>query len=380
MTRFFQDFNAFLYELYGMIKVENICTYGFGKGVIFYMKNDRFLRACRREPVDATPVWYMRQAGRSQAEYREIRKKYTLMEITHIPELCAEVTILPVRQYDVDAAILFSDIMVPIGAIGLPFEIRSGGPVIETPIVTKADVDKLHDLDMESDLSNVIQTIQIVTRELDVPLIGFSGAPFTLASYLVEGGPSRNHLKTKSMMYKAPDVWFALMDRLEKTIIAYLEGQVRAGAHALQIFDSWVGSLSPFDYEQYVLPSMKRIFEGIRHLNVPKIYFGVGTGELLKLMSQAGSDVVGIDWRVPLSDARERVGDHLAIQGNLDPATLLGPWPEIERRARMILDQGNQHKGYVFNLGHGVYPETNGEVLKQLTQFVHDYSSKQFSK
>jgi uroporphyrinogen decarboxylase len=344
------------------------------------MKQDRFLRACRREPVDAIPVWYMRQAGRSQAEYREIRKTYSLLDITRIPELCAEVTLLPVKQYQVDAAILFSDIMVPIGAIGLPFEIKSGGPVIEHPIRTKADVEKLHDFDMETDLPHVMQAIQILTRELDVPLIGFSGAPFTLASYMVEGGPSRNHLKTKSMMYQAPDIWFALMDRLERTIITYLEGQVKAGVHAVQIFDSWVGALSPFDYEQYVLPSMKRIFAGIRHLNVPKIYFGVGTGELLHAMREAGPDVIGIDWRVPLAEARRRVGDQVTIQGNLDPAALLGPWPEIERRAKHIIDQGIQHPGFIFNLGHGVYPETNGEVLRQLTEFIHDYSRQILGK
>ncbi|UOF91730.1 uroporphyrinogen decarboxylase [Fodinisporobacter ferrooxydans] len=339
------------------------------------MKNDRFLRACRREPVDVTPVWFMRQAGRSQAEYREIRKQYTLIEITHNPELCAEVTILPVKQYDVDAAILFSDIMVPIAPIGLPFDIRAGGPVIETPIRSKADVDKLHDFDMEQDLPYVIQTIQILSKELHVPLIGFSGAPFTLASYMIEGGPSRNHLKTKTMMYEHPDIWFALMDRLEKTIITYLEGQVNAGADALQIFDSWVGALSPFDYETYVLPTMKRIIQGISHLAVPNIHFGVGTGELLPLMKQAGSDVLGVDWRVPLADARKRAGHDVALQGNLDPATLLGPWQEIERRTRVIIDQGIQQPGFIFNLGHGVYPETNGEILRKLAHFVHEYSS-----
>lgn len=338
------------------------------------MKNDRFLRACRREPVDTVPVWYMRQAGRYQPEYREIRKKYSLIEITQIPEVCAEVTILPVQQLGVDAAILFSDIMVPIGAIGLPFEIRGGiGPIIEHPIASLADVEKLHDLDMEKDLGYVTETIRILARELSVPLIGFSGAPFTLASYMVEGGPSRNHLRTKAMMYSAPEVWNALMARLEKTIIDYLEEQVKAGADALQLFDSWVGAVSPEDYKQYVLPSVQRIFQGIAHLQVPKIYFGVGTGELLRDIRETGADVIGIDWRVPLSEARKRVGDSVAIQGNLDPALLLAPWPEIEKRAHVIIDQGSKHPGFIFNLGHGVFPEASVETLRRLTETIHNY-------
>lgn len=343
------------------------------------MLNDRFLRACRREKVDTVPVWYMRQAGRYQPEYRKIREKYSLIEITQIPEVCAEVTILPVKQLGVDAAILFSDIMVPLGAIGLPFEIKSGiGPVIDNPISSLADVEKLHDLDMDQDLGYVEETIKILTRELPVPLIGFAGAPFTLASYMVEGGPSRNHLRTKSMMYGAPEVWNALMKRLEKTIITYLEAQVKAGAHALQIFDSWVGALSPADYRQYVLPSIQRIFTGIEHLDVPKIYFGVGTGELLKHWRETGADVIGIDWRVPLSEAAQRVGKVAAIQGNLDPAVLLAPWPEIERRARDIIDQGSQHPGFVFNLGHGVFPEVSVETLQRLTEFIHEYGKTKY--
>ncbi|MBO8172523.1 MAG: uroporphyrinogen decarboxylase [Bacillaceae bacterium] len=338
------------------------------------MKNDRFLRACRQEKTDTVPVWYMRQAGRYQPEYREIRKKYSLIEITTIPDVCAEVTMLPVQQLGVDAAILFSDIMVPVGAIGLPFEIKSGvGPVIETPIRTLDDVNRLHDFDMEQDLGYVVETIQILNRELDVPLIGFSGAPFTLASYMVEGGPSRNHLKTKAMMYRAPEVWEALMARLEKTIVHYLEGQVKAGAQALQIFDSWVGTLSPLDYKRYVLPAVKRIFAGIQHLDVPKIYFGVGTGELLTQFPETGADVIGIDWRVPLSEAGKRVGDNVAIQGNLDPAVLLAPWPEIEQRAKTIIDQGKQHPGHIFNLGHGVFPDVEVDTLRRLTEFIHEY-------
>jgi uroporphyrinogen decarboxylase len=342
------------------------------------MFNDRFLRACRGEKVDMTPIWFMRQAGRYQPEYREIRKKYSLVDITKNPEICVEVTTLPVKQLGVDAAILFSDIMVPVGAIGMPFELNPG-PIIESPIRSLADVHKLHDIDVEGDLPYLLETIKILSRELPVPLIGFSGGAFTVASYMIEGGPSREHIKTKLMMYKEPEIWLALMDRLEKTTITYLEAQVNAGAHALQIFDSWVGSLSPSDYRQYVLPTMKRIFEGLKHLNVPKIYFGVGTGELLSIFSETGATVVGIDWRVPLTEASKRVGKNIAIQGNLDPAVPMAPWPEIERRAKNIIDQGIQHPGFIFNLGHGVTPEVPGENLKRITQFVHEYSHEQLS-
>jgi uroporphyrinogen decarboxylase len=337
------------------------------------MKNDRFIRACRGEKVDKAPVWYMRQAGRYQPEYRAIRKKYSLVEITKNPQICVEVTALPIKQLGVDAAILFSDIMIPVGAIGMPFELNPG-PVIESPIRSLADVNKLHDIDVEGDLPYVLKTIRILSRELPVPLIGFSGAPFTVASYMIEGGPSRELSKTKQMMYKAPEVWFSLMDRLEKTMITYLEAQVHAGADALQIFDSWVGSLAPGDYREYVFPTMKRIFDGLAHLNVPKIYFGVGTGELLPSFCETGATVIGVDWRVPMREASQRVGKQIAIQGNLDPAVLLAPWPEIERRAKDIIDQGIGHPGFVFNLGHGVTPDVSADTLRKLTDFVHEYS------
>lgn len=342
------------------------------------MKNDRFLRACRGEKVDQVPVWYMRQAGRYQPEYRAIRQKYSLIEITENPEICVEVTRLPIQQLGVDAAILFSDIMVPVGAIGLPFDLNPG-PIIDNPIRTLQDVKRLHDIDVEGDLPHVLETIRILSRDLPVPLIGFTGAPFTLASYMIEGKPSRDYHKTKAMMYGAPDVWFALMDRLEKTVIEYLRHQIKAGAHAVQIFDSWVGALAPRDYEQYVLPTMKNIFKGLSDLNVPKIYFGVGTGELLPLMKQAGSTVMGVDWRVPMDQARRRIGEQFAIQGNLDPGVLMAPWPEIEIRVKEILDEGMQHPGYVFNLGHGITPDVSIETLQRLTQFVHEYSSSVLS-
>jgi uroporphyrinogen decarboxylase len=339
------------------------------------MKNDRFLRACRGEPVDQTPVWYMRQAGRYQPEYREIRKKYSLVDITHNPEVCVEVTRLPVEQLQVDAAILFSDIMVPVGAIGLPFKLDPG-PVIDAPIRSLADVQRLHDIDVEGELPHVLETIRELVRVLDVPLIGFTGAPFTVASYMIEGGPSRDLYKVKTMMYRAPEVWFALMDRLEVTTIDYLAAQIKAGAHAVQLFDSWVGVLSPEDYKRYVFPTMKRIFEGLQAYNVPKIYFGTVTGELLSIFRETGATVLGVDWRTPLREARRRVGQDIPLQGNLDPAMLFGPYEEIEARAKDIIDQGLEQKGYIFNLGHGVTPEVKVETLQRLTQFVHSYSSQ----
>jgi uroporphyrinogen decarboxylase len=337
------------------------------------MKNDRFLRACRGEKVDQVPVWYMRQAGRYQPEYRAIRQKYSLVEITRNPEICVEVTSLPVQQLGVDAAILFSDIMVPVGAIGMPFELNPG-PIIENPIRTLDDVNRLHDIDVEGDLPHVLEAIRILARELPVPLIGFSGAPFTVASYMIEGKPSRDYSKTKALMFHAPDVWFALMDRLEKTTIEYLKAQIHAGAHAVQIFDSWVGALSPRDYREYVYPTMKRIFDGLASIDAPKIYFGVGSGELIPQWRETGASVIGVDWRVPMNEASRRVGKQIAIQGNLDPAVLLAPWPEIERRAKEIIDHGIEHPGFVFNLGHGVTPDVSVETLQRLTQFVHEYS------
>lgn len=338
-----------------------------------FMVNDRFLRACRGEKVDTVPVWYMRQAGRYQPEYRALRQKYSLVDITRIPEICAQVTSLPVTQLGVDAAILFSDIMVPVGAIGMPFELNPG-PVIESPIRGLADVQKLHDIDVEGDLPYLLETIRLLAKDLTVPLIGFAGGPFTVASYMIEGGPSRELMKTKTMMYRAPEVWYALMDRLEKTTIAYLEAQINAGASAVQIFDSWVGSLSPSDYREYVFPTMQRIFNGLAHLDVPKIYFGVGTGELLTTFRETGATVLGVDWRVPLQAASERVGHGIAIQGNLDPAVPMAPWPEIERRAKTIIDDGVKHTGFIFNLGHGITPEIPVENMQRLTQFVHEYS------
>lgn len=342
--------------------------------------NDNFLRACRQEAVDHVPVWYMRQAGRYQPEYRKVREKYTLMQICEIPEVCAEVTILPIKQLNVDAAILFSDIMIPVKAMGSEVDIKGGyGPVIANPVKDLADVRRLRVFDPEADLPNTMETIRILRRELPVPLIGFAGAPFTLASYLIEGGPSRNYYKTKQMMYSSPEVWNALMDKLADMIIIYMKAQVAAGCMAIQIFDSWIGSLSPADYRQYVLPVMQKIFTGLQDTGVPTIYFGINTGELLRVWKELPVNVIGVDWRVPLDAARERVGAGFALQGNLDPAVLLAPWNVIEEKVKQILDMGIQAPGYIFNLGHGVFPEVQGETLQRLTKFVHEYSSSRLN-
>lgn len=340
-------------------------------------KNDCFLRACRREPVPYTPVWFMRQAGRYQAEYRAIREKYSLLEICREPELAAEVTLLPIKQLGVDAAILFSDIMVPLGGMGVDFEIReSVGPMVNPPIRSLAQVEALRPLEPEEGVPFVLEAIRILRRELPVPLIGFSGAPFTLASYLVEGRPSRNYLYTKQMMYGAPEVWSALMERLAGMVVTYLKAQVAAGAEAVQVFDSWVGALAPQDYQTYVLPHMKRLFAGLKDLGVPIIHFGVGTGMLLELLREAGGDVIGLDWRVPLDQGWQRIGYDRGVQGNLDSTLLFAPEPLLESRIREILAQAGGRPGHIFNLGHGVLPETNPDTLRRVVEIVHTASSR----
>jgi len=316
----------------------------------------------------------MRQAGRSLPEYRAIREKHSLLEICRQPEIAAEVTLQPVRRLGVDAAILFSDIVVPLQAMGVELDIVPGvGPVIEHPIRTVQDVDALLPLEPESGVPFVLETIAILVRELEVPLIGFGGAPFTLASYLIEGGPSRTHARTKAMMLGEPATWNKLMDRLSEAVLVYLRAQVAAGTKALQLFDSWVGALAPAEYLTYVAPAVERIFAGLEDLGVPRIHFGVGTGELLGLMSSVGADVMGIDWRVPLSVARERVARGVTLQGNLDPAVCLAPWHVVEEHALEVLRQGGG-RGHVFNLGHGVLPDTDPDVLARLVELVHGYA------
>ncbi|MBB3868356.1 uroporphyrinogen decarboxylase [Parageobacillus toebii NBRC 107807] len=340
-------------------------------------KNDTFLRACRGEKTDYVPVWYMRQAGRSQPEYRALKEKYSLFEITHQPELCAYVTRLPVEQYHVDAAILYKDIMSPLPAIGVDVEIKAGvGPVIANPIRSLADVEKLGEIHPEEDVPYVLETIKLLTTEqLNVPLIGFAGAPFTLASYMIEGGPSKNYNKTKAFMYAESKAWFALMDKLADMTIRYVKAQIRAGASAIQIFDSWVGAVNVDDYRTFIKPTMARIFAALREENVPLIMFGVGASHLAKEWNDLPLDVIGLDWRLSIRKARE-IGITKALQGNLDPAVLLAPWEVIEKRVKQILDEGMEQPGYIFNLGHGIFPEIQPETLKRLTAFIHDYTSR----
>ncbi|MFC4586957.1 uroporphyrinogen decarboxylase [Sphaerisporangium corydalis] len=336
-----------------------------------------FVRACRRLPVPHTPVWYMRQAGRSLPEYRAVRADVPMLTACATPDLIVEITMQPVRRYGVDAAIFFSDIVVPLKAIGIDLDIKPGvGPVVADPIRDTAGVDTLRALD-PGDVPYVTEAIRTLTKELGAtPLIGFAGAPFTLASYLIEGGPSKSHDHTKAMMYGDPALWHALMGRLTDITLAYLRLQADAGASAIQLFDSWVGAVAPEDYREFVLPYTSRIFAGLADLDVPRIHFGVGTGELLGLLGEAGADVVGVDWRVPLDEAARRVGPGKALQGNLDPAILFAPWEVVERRARDVLTRGEAAEGHVFNLGHGVPPTTDPGQLGRLTDLVHEVSAR----
>lgn len=335
---------------------------------------DRFLRACRRQPTDRTPVWFMRQAGRYQPEYRALRERYSLLDLCRTPDLCAQVTLLPVEQLGVDAAILFADITLPLLGLGVPFDIVEGtGPVIERPVRGQADLARLRPLEPERDVPFVLEAIRLIRRASPVPLIGFAGAPFTLASYLVEGGGSRDLLRTKGMIHQAPGLWAALMARLADATIAYLAAQVEAGCQAVQVFDSWVGALAPRDYEAAVLPHMQRLFEALRPLGVPVIHFGTGTAGLLALMARAGGDVIGVDWRIRLGQAWAQIGD-AAIQGNLDPAALLAPFEVAAEGAREILGEAGGRPGHIFNLGHGVLPETPPDHLRRLVDLVHEQS------
>lgn len=339
--------------------------------------NDSIIKAYKGEEIDYTPAWYMRQAGRSQKEYRKLKEKYSLFEITHQPELCAYVTRLPVEHYGVDAAILYKDIMSPLPALGVDVEIKSGiGPVIDNPVTSMQDVENLGSIHPEADVPYVLETIRLLSEEqLDVPLIGFSGAPFTLASYMIEGGPSKNYAKTKALMYSKPDVWFALMDKLGDMTITYVRAQIKAGAKAIQVFDSWVGALSAADYRLYIKPVMNRIFSELRNEHVPLIVFGVGARHLLLEWNELPVDVIGLDWRTSITEAR-KMGVTKVLQGNLDPAILLSDWKTIEQKAKEILDQSIQDGHHVFNLGHGVTPDVNPETLKKLTELIHTYSRR----
>jgi uroporphyrinogen decarboxylase len=346
-----------------------------------------FVRACRGEPVPYTPVWFMRQAGRSLPEYHRVREGTAMLEACTRPELVTEITLQPLRRYDVDAAVLYSDIVVPLRAVGVDVEIKPGvGPVVERPFRTMADIERLRPLEPD-DVPYITEAVKSLTGELGgKPLIGFAGGPFTLASYLIEGGPSKNHDRTKAMMYGNPELWHALMGRLTAIATAFLQVQTEAGASAVQLFDSWVGVVSPEDYRHAILPHTRGIFSALAPSGVPRIHFGVGTGELLGLLGEAGADVVGVDWRIPLDEAARRVaagtggmegegGKKKALQGNLDPSVLLAGWDVVEPRARAIVEQGRTLSGHVFNLGHGVLPETDPDMLARLADFVHEASA-----
>ena len=338
--------------------------------------NDRFLRACRREPVDATPVWFMRQAGRSFAAYRSLRERYGILELAKTPDLCAEVTLMPVRELGVDAAVLFADIMLPLEPMGVDLRIEPEvGPIIDRPIRSAADVAALRPFD-PAGVSFTLDAIRLVRRALDgkAGMIGFSGAPFTLACYLIEGRPSRDYAIAKAFMYREPAAWHDLMDRLSTMIVAYLRAQVEAGAEVVQLFDTWVGGLGPADYAAFVQPHVRRIFAGLEA--VPSIHFGTGTAALLELMADAGGDVIGIDHRMSLAEAWRRVGPDRGVQGNLDAARLLAGWEATEAGARAVLDEVNGRLGHVFNLGHGVLPGTDPELLRRLVDFVHQQTSR----
>ncbi len=336
------------------------------------MARPLLVRACLREPVERTPVWFMRQAGRSLPEYREIRKHHDLFEICRRPELCAEVTLQPVRAHDVDAAVMFADIMLPVLGMGVDVDLVEGvGPVVAMPIRTRADTDRLRVPDPEEAVPFVLEAVRRVRDALpaEKAVIGFAGGPFTVAGYLVEGRPTRDFVTVKTLMYREPEVWHALMDKLAETFARYVAAKVRAGVDVVQLFDSWVGALSPADYEEFVAPYSARI---LRAVDVPTIHFGTATATLLAARAGAGGDVIGLDWRVPLARGWAEVGDERGVQGNLDPALLLGPWERIETATRAILDAAGGRAGHIFNLGHGVLPRTDPAVLGRLVDLVHD--------
>lgn len=350
---------------------------GGGYGGPVPSRSPVFLDACRGRAVPWTPVWFMRQAGRSLPEYRELRREGSILDVVRRPELAAEITLQPVRRYGVDAAILYSDIVVPVAAIGFGVDIVPGvGPVADQPFASRADLGRLRELEPDEDVPWVAETVRILVGELEVPLIGFAGAPFTVASYLVEGRPSREYLRTKALMHGDPATWHALVDRLASIAVASLRAQVAAGAAAVQLFDSWAGALDPDDYRRFVLPATRRILTELADTGVPRILFGVGTGELLGLFAEAGADVVGVDWRVPLDVARRRVGPGPALQGNLDPAVCVAGWEPTAEKARAVLARAGGAPGHVFNLGHGVLPATDPAVLQRLVELVHEETAE----
>ena len=340
------------------------------------MSEPLLVRALRREPVERTPVWFMRQAGRSLPEYRALRERHSFFEVANTPELCAEVTLQPVRRHGVDAAVLFADIMTPVVGMGVDVELVEGvGPVIGRPVSTAADVERLRVPDPEDAFAPVLEAVRLVRHDLEPEraVVGFCGGPFTVAGYLVEGKPSRDFVKTKELMYRQPAVWHALLEKLEETFAGYVTAKTAAGADAIQLFDSWVGALSAADYEEFVAPHSARVLAAV---DVPTIHFGTCTTHLLASMAAAGGDGIGLDWRVPLDQGRLAVGPEKAVQGNLDPAALLAPWERIEVAALDVLARADGRPGHVFNLGHGVLPGTNPDDLGRLVELVHERTAK----
>jgi uroporphyrinogen decarboxylase len=336
--------------------------------------NDRFLRACRREQVDVTPVWLMRQAGRYLPEYRRLREKHSMLELCTTPDLAAEVTLMPLQRFELDAAILFSDLTVPFLAMNVPFTLKENvGPVIAHPLRTQEDLNTLRVLEPNDDLPFVAESIRLLRRELRVPLIGFAGAPFTLSAYLVEGGPSRDYSRVRALMYSQPQLWNDLLALLAENVVRLLRAQIEAGAQAVQLFDSWVGVVSPLAYRRYLLPVMQHIVSALKPLGAPVIYFGTGTASLLEAMRETGADVIGVDWRIPLDRAWQQLGDSCAVQGNLDPAVMLAPADTVRAEARDVLRRAEGRRGHIFNLGHGVLPETPVENVQVLIDTVHSW-------
>lgn len=343
---------------------------------IVALANDRFLRACRRQPVDVTPVWFMRQAGRYMREYRALRERHSMLTLCRTPDLATEVTLQPIRRFPLDAAIIFSDLLLPLDPLGIPFDfVRGEGPQIERPLRSEADIRGLRAFEPREALAPVMTAIRQVKAELDgLPLIGFAGAPFTLASYAVEGGHSSQYAHTKALMYGNPEAWHLLCERLAESAGRFLVAQVEAGADAVQLFDSWVGVLGPADYREFVLPHTRRVFDIVRPTGVPTIHFGTGTATLLEAMAEAGGDVIGADWRIPLDAAWAKVGEERGIQGNLDPTLLLGPRERMLKGAEDVLCRAAGRPGHIFNLGHGLLPSTPVEQVEALAEFVHGWA------
>jgi uroporphyrinogen decarboxylase len=343
------------------------------------MQNERFLKACRREQVDCTPVWLMRQAGRYMSEYMEIRNKSDFLTMCKTPEVATEVTLQPVNKLGVDAAILFADILLPLEGMGIDLKFaKNEGPVISNPVRTGNDVENIRILEAEEATPYVMDAIRMIRRELDgrVPLIGFSGAPFTIASYIIEGGGSKEYKNCKTMMWQAPEIWDALMEKISEVLLRYLKAQIKAGAQAVQIFDSWVGALSPDDYKTYVLPYSKYVLSGLKNEGVPVIHFANNASSMLELVVEAGGDVIGLDWRINIDDAWKKIGYDKAVQGNLDPFTLFAPPKLIEEKVKHILELVGNRPGHIFNLGHGINKETPVENVIALVEAVHKYSKR----